>query len=132
MKGLFGIWQIFYPTLANFIFYLANFKWCSKWPSIEKVILSSGHTVLEAILDNSKTSLFLDSIKSVNNCGLKTKVEAIINKNVFKHLNCIKLANPGFFFIILSPLYSQQMYLQLKLPMNGFELHISAQNKLLC
>ena len=36
-NSLFSFWQISIPTLANVLFYWANFQ-CSNWPNIEEVI----------------------------------------------------------------------------------------------
>ena len=43
VKGLFRIWEKFAPTLTNFLLFCAKFQ-CCKWPKMEKVIQSSGHT----------------------------------------------------------------------------------------
>ena len=45
-EGLISVGQNFEPTLANLLYYLANFH-CSKWPNIEQIIYPSGHTDLK-------------------------------------------------------------------------------------
>ena len=42
-EGLVSVGQNFEPTLANLLYYLANFH-CFKWPNIKQLIKSSGHT----------------------------------------------------------------------------------------
>ena len=49
-EGKFSIWQHLWPILANFVCSWANFNWW-KWSNIEKILQTSGHTVIQSCLN---------------------------------------------------------------------------------